>query len=90
MVTEEEVKQRAREIIAEQLPDAYPDRIEDDTVLADEGNVDSMGFILVLTKLEGEFDATVPDEEWGSLRTLDDVARAIVSHADGARTGDAR
>jgi acyl carrier protein len=45
---------------------------------------------LVLTKLEGEFGATVPDEEWGSLRTLDDVARAIVAHADGARPDDAR
>jgi acyl carrier protein len=90
MATVEQVKQRAREIIAEQLPDAYPDRIDDDTVLADEGNVDSMGFILVLTKLEGEFGATVPDEKWGSLRTLDDVARAIVAHTDGARTDDAR
>lgn len=81
MPTEEEVKERARAIIAEQLPDAYPDRIEDDTVLADDGNVDSMGFILVLTKLEGEFGANVPDEEWGNLRTLDDVARAIAAHA---------
>lgn len=90
MATVEQVKQRAREIIAEQLPNAYPDRIDDDTVLADEGNVDSMGFILVLTKLEGEFGATVPDEKWGSLRTLDDVARAIVAHADGARTDDVR
>lgn len=88
MPTEEEVKERARAIIAEQLPDAYPDRIEDDTVLADEGNVDSMGFILVLTKLEGEFGATVPDKEWGSLRTLDDVARAIAAHAGDQ--GDAR
>ncbi len=88
MPTEEEVKERARAIIAEQLPDAYPDRIEDDTVLADEGNVDSMGFILVLTKLEGEFGATVSDEEWDSLRTLDDVARAIAAHAGDQ--GDAR
>ena len=47
-----------------------------------------MGFILVLTKLEGEFGATVPDEEWGSLRTLDDVARAIAAHAGDQ--GDAR
>lgn len=86
MATEKEVKKRAREIIAETLPEAFPEQIGDDTVLSSEGNVDSMGFIFVLTKLEGEFGAHVPDERWGELRTLNDVAGAIVANVeDGAR-----
>lgn len=98
MATVQEVKQRARELIAELLPDAFPEKIEDDTVLSAEGNVDSMGFILILTKLEGEFNAYVPDETWGDLRTLDDVAHAIVENvrpadeaagATGVACGDA-
>lgn len=84
MTTTEEVKTRARELIAELLPEAFPGEIEDDTVLSAEGNVDSMGFILILTKLEGEFNAFVPDETWGDLRTLDDVAQAIVKYAKPA------
>ena len=84
MATVQEVKQRTRELIAELLPDAFPETIEDDTVLSAEGNVDSMGFILILTKLEGEFNAYVPDETWGDLRTLDDVAHAIVENVQPA------
>lgn len=90
MATVDEVKRRTRELIAELLPDVFPENIEDDTVLSAEGNVDSMGFILILTKLEGEFNAYVPDETWGDLRTLDDVARAIVENVQpegGAAAG---
>jgi acyl carrier protein len=33
-----------------------------------------------MSKLEGEYHAMVPEEEWDSIVTLDDVAAAILRH----------
>ena len=63
MATAEEIKTRAREIMAQDLPEDYNPDIKDDELLIAEGGVDSLGFVHVLTKLEGEFGAHVPDEE---------------------------
>ena len=78
MATAEEIKARAREIMAQDLPEDYNPDIADDEPLIVEGGVDSLGFIAVLTKLEAEFDAHVPDEEWWDARSLDALAEVIL------------
>lgn len=80
MITREEVLEKAKRIISESVPDAFGTNIDESTVLNVEGNVDSMGFILVLTKLEGETGARIPNNEWDSLRTLGDLVDAIMEH----------
>lgn len=77
MATAEEIKARAREIMEQTLPDDYNPDMTDDEPLIVEGGVDSLGFISVLTTLEAEFDAHVPDEEWWDARTLNDLAEVI-------------
>ena len=78
MATAEEIKARAREIMAQDLPEDYDPTITDDEPLIVEGGVDSLGFIQVLTKLEAEFDAHVPDEEWWDIKSLNALADAIL------------
>ena len=78
MATAEEVKARAREIMAQDLPEYYNPEVRDDEQLLAEGGIDSLGFIQVLTKLEAEFDAHVPDEEWWDAKTLDALAEVIM------------
>ena len=78
MATAEEVKTRAREIMAQDLPEDYNPEITDDEPLIVEGGVDSLGFIQVLTKLEAEFDAHVPDEEWWDVKSLNALAEVIL------------
>ena len=80
MATAEEIKARAREIMAQTLPDDYNPDMTDDEPLIVEGGVDSLGFISVLTKLEAEFDAHVPDEQWWDITSLDALAQAIVNN----------
>ena len=80
MITREEVLEKAKRIIADNVPDAFGSTIDEDTVLNVEGNVDSMGFILVLTKLEGETGARIPNNEWDKLRTLGDLVDAIMAN----------
>ena len=78
MATAEEIKARAREIMAQDLPDDYDPAIKDDEPLIVEGGVDSLGFVHVLTKLEAEFGAHVPDEEWWEAQSLDALAEVIL------------
>ena len=78
MATAEEIKARAREIMSQDLPDDYNPDLKDDEPLIVEGGVDSLGFISVLTKLEAEFDAHVPDEEWWEVQSLDALAEVIL------------
>ena len=78
MATAEEIKTRAREIMAQDLPEDYNPDIKDDELLIAEGGVDSLGFVHVLTKLEGEFGAHVPDEEWWDAKSLDALAEVIL------------
>ena len=80
MIEREEVLEKAKRIIADNVPDMFGTEIDEDTVLNVEGNVDSMGFILVLTKLEGEVGARIPNSEWDSLRTLGDLVNAVMRH----------
>lgn len=78
MTTAEEIKSRAREIMAQDLPEDYNPELTDDEPLIVEGGVDSLGFIQVLTKLEAEFDAHVPDEEWWEVKSLNALADVIL------------
>jgi len=78
MATAEEIKARAREIMAQDLPNEYNPAITDDEPLIVEGGVDSLGFISVLTKLEAEFNAHVPDEEWWEVQSLNALAEVIL------------
>lgn len=80
MITREEVIARTKKIIQDNVPDMFGKDIQEDTLLNAEGNVDSMGFILIITKLEGAFNVKIPDEEWDSLRTLGDVADAVMKY----------
>lgn len=83
MATAEEIKARAREILARDLPEEYNPDLKDDEVMIVEGGVDSLGFISVLTQLEGEFDSHVPDEEWWNIVSLDALADAILRNQRG-------
>ncbi len=78
MTTAEEIKTRAREIMARELPEDYDPNVKDDEPLLSEGGVDSLGFIHVLTILEAEFGAHVPDEEWWDATSLDALAEVIL------------
>ena len=80
MATAEEIKARAREIMTQTLPEEYNPDMTDDEPLIVEGGVDSLGFISVLTTLEAEFDAHVPDEQWWNITSLNALADAILNN----------
>ena len=76
-MTRDEVSEKIKRIIYDSVPDRVPEVITDDTVVNTDTAIDSMGFILVICKLEALFNVRIPERQWQKLSTLGDVVDAI-------------
>ena len=76
-MTREDVVAKTKEVIYNCFPDMADMDLQEDTVINTETAIDSMGFVLVICKLEAMFDVKVPERQWNKLQTLGDVVDAI-------------
>ena len=76
-MTRQEVLDQTRKIIYDSFPDMKDVDLQEDTVINTETAIDSMGFVLVICKLEALFDVRIPERQWKTLQTLGDVVDAI-------------
>ena len=72
-----EIITKIKSVITDCFPEVDVSAIEEDTVINTETSIDSMGFVLVICKLEAMFDIRIPERQWNKLSTLGDVADAI-------------
>ena len=80
MVTREQVLERTKQIIIDNAADQFGTDLQESTRLNSSTNVDSMGFILVITKLEGEFGIKIPDDEWNEIQTLGELVDSVMKY----------
>ena len=73
----QEILDKIRTVILDCFPDMRDMTMEEDTVVNTETAIDSMGFILVICKLEALFDIKIPQRQWSTLSTLGAVADAV-------------
>ena len=76
-MTRQEVLDQTVKIIYDCFPDMKDVELREDTVINTETAIDSMGFVLVICKLEALFDVRIPERQWKKLQTLSDVVDAI-------------
>ncbi len=77
-MTRQEVLDAIRKVIMDCVPELAGTDLKEDTVINTETAIDSMGFILVICKLEAMFDVRIPERQWQRLSTMGDVADAIM------------
>ena len=77
-MTRQDVIQEIKTVIFNCFPDMEGQELTEDTVINPETAIDSMGFVLVICKLEALFDIKIPERQWAKLSTLGDVADAIM------------
>ena len=65
------------DVFADCFPDMEEAGLEENSVINTETAIDSMGFVLVICKLEALFDVKIPERQWKKLQTLGDVVDAI-------------
>ena len=73
----DEVLEKTKKVIYDCFPDMKDVDLQEDTVINTETAIDSMGFVLVICKLEALFNVKIPERQWSKLQTLGDVADAI-------------
>ena len=76
-MTRQEILEAAREIIYESVPELEGTPLDEDSVINTDTGVDSMGFTLIICRLEARFGVKVPDRQWQKLATLGDVVTAF-------------
>ena len=69
--------EKTRTVIFDCFHDMAGAQLDEDTVINTETAIDSMGFVLIICKLEALFDVRIPERQWQKLATLGDVADAI-------------
>ena len=74
-MTRQEVLEKTKTVIYDCFPDMRD--LQEDSVINTETAIDSMGFILVICKLEALFDVRIPERQWQKLQTLGNVVDAI-------------
>ena len=76
-MTRQDVLEKTKRIIFDCFPDMEEAELEENSVINTETAIDSMGFVLVICKLEALFDVKIPERQWKKLQTLGDVVDAI-------------
>ena len=77
MVSRQEILDRTKYIIYESAPELEGLELTEETVINTDTGIDSMGFTLILCRLEAAFDVRIPSRQWSKLQSLGDVVSAI-------------
>lgn len=78
----EEVLKKTIKVIRDCAPELGDMELREDSVVNTDMSIDSMGFILIICRLEALFDVRIPERQWQKLSTLGDVVDAIVKRLD--------
>ncbi len=62
-------------------PEVDADEIEDTVLLRDQVDLDSMDWLNFLQRIHKRFNVDIPEKEYQSLRTLDDVVQYVEARA---------
>ena len=73
----QEILEKTKTVIYDCFPDMKDMDLQEDTVINTDTAIDSMGFVLIICKLEALFDIRIPERQWTKLQTLGDVVDAI-------------
>ena len=76
-MTRTELLERTKKVIYDSVPELAGVDLEENTVVNTDMGMDSMNFILVICRLEAEFDVRIPNRQWSKLSTLGEVLDAI-------------
>ncbi|MBQ1916235.1 MAG: acyl carrier protein [Lachnospiraceae bacterium] len=71
--TDDQIFEKLKEILGICCPDLSIDTVTKDTVINRDNGIDSLNFIMIMSKVEAAFDIRVPDADWDRLSTAQDV-----------------
>ena len=79
-LTREEVAEKIIGLIHDSVPKLENEELTEESILSSDTGIDSMDFILVLYKVEGEFSLKIPKEEWEHYTRLGDLVDGVLKY----------
>lgn len=76
-MTRQEIIAQIKSVLTDCFPEQDFSDLREDSVINTDEAIDSMGFVLVICKLEAIFDIRIPQRQWQKMLTLGDVANTI-------------
>lgn len=77
-MTRQEVLEKTIKTVRDCAPELGDMELTESSVVNTDMAIDSMGFILIICRLEALFDIRIPERQWQKLSTLGDVVDAIM------------
>ena len=81
MPTREEIEEKVKEIVSEQMG-VDKSEISSETSFVNDLNADSLDTVELVMELEDEFDMSIPDEEAEKLQTIGTAVEFIEKHVE--------
>ncbi len=81
MTTEPAIRDEILSVLTAIAPEVEPQDIEDDVLLRDQVDLDSMDWLNVLVGIHKRLHVDIPEADYASLRTLADLVRYVETHA---------
>jgi acyl carrier protein len=79
-VSDTEIRDQVVEELLAIAPEIDEGDLSDTELLRDQVDLDSMDWLNFLVRLHKRFDVEIPESEYGSLRTIDDLTSYIGAH----------
>lgn len=76
-MTQDDIRGAVLSVLTTIAPEVEADDIRDDALLRDQVDLDSMDWLNFLVGIHKRFEVDIPEADYASLRTLDDVVRYV-------------
>lgn len=75
--SDDDIFEKIKEILGICCPDLKLASVTKQTVINRDNGIDSLNFIMIMSKVESAFNVRIPDAEWDRMSTAQDVIDAV-------------
>jgi len=86
MMTENDIRGEILSVLTTIAPEVEADDINDDMLLRDQVDLDSMDWLNFLIGIHKRLEVDIPESDYQSVRTLTDLVRYVEQHQTATRT----
>lgn len=83
MLTDKGIRDEVLEVLTRIAPEVEPQAISGDTLLRSQVDLDSMDWLNFLVGVHRRLHIAIPEKDYASLQTLNDVVAYVQTHSDG-------
>ena len=84
MMTQDDIRDQVLSVLTTIAPEVDANDIRDDVLLRDQVDLDSMDWLNFLIGIHKRLHVDIPESDYASLRTLNDVVRFVQRQASAA------